>query len=84
MVDQPPDGNLDQQVNNGLGPLCKPRGSMAVFLSVIITIISVVFLVRERVNKEGIHFLLFTAALITLSAVLGELPQRLCLVTEEI
>ena len=87
MADQPPDANLAQQENNGFGPLSKPRGSKAVIVSVIITIISgvvLVFLVRERVNKEGIHFLVFPAALLTLSAVFGELVRRMCLVTEEI
>ena len=87
MVDQPPDANLAQQENNGFGPLSKPRGSMAVVASVIIIIISgvvLVFSVKERVNKEGIHFLVFPAALLTLSAVFGELVRRMCLVTEEI
>ena len=87
MADQPPDANLAQQENNGFGPLSKPRGSMAVYISVIVIIISgvvLVFSARERVNKEGIHFLVFPAALLTLSAVFGELLRRMCLVTEEI
>ena len=87
MVDQPPDTNLAQQENNGFGPLSKPRGSKAVIVSVIITIISgvvLVFSVRGRVNKEGINFLVFPAALLTLSAVFGELVRRMCLVAEEI
>jgi len=40
--------------------------------------------VRERGSKEGIHFVVFSAALLTLSTVLGELVRRMCLVTEEI
>ena len=87
MVDQPPDANLAQQANNGFGPLSKRRGSMAVYISVIVIIISGVVLVlsvRERVSKEGINFLVFPAALLTLSAVFGELLRRMCLVTEEI
>ena len=76
-----------QQENNGFGPLSKPRGKAAVIVSIIVIIISAVvfvFSVRERGSKEGILFLGFAAALLTLSAVIGELVRRMCLVTEEI
>ena len=46
--------------------------------------VMLMFAVNEKEKKEGIHFLVFTAALLTLSLVLGELVRRLCLVSEEI
>ena len=87
MADQPPDANVAQQENNGFGPLFKPRGRAAVIVSIVVAIMSgvvLVFSVRERESKEGIHFLVFSAALLTLSAVFGELVRRMCLVTEEV
>ncbi|XP_020622141.1 stimulator of interferon genes protein-like isoform X3 [Orbicella faveolata] len=86
MADQPPDANVAQQENNGFGPLFKPRGRAAVIVSIVVLIMSgvvLVFSMRERESKEGIHFLVFSAALLTLSAVFGELLRRVCLVTEE-
>lgn len=84
----PPDANVAQQENNGFGPLSKPRGGAAVIASWVVAIISAVVLVlssvRKRGGKEGILFLVFAAALLTLSAVLGELLRRVCLVAEEI
>ena len=87
MADQAPDANLAQQENNGFGRLSKPRGRAAVIVSVVFVIMSgvvLVFSVRERESKEGIHFLVFSAALLTLSAVFGELGRRMCLVSEEV
>ena len=79
--------DVAQQENNGFGPLSKPRGKAAVIVSIIIIIfflVVLVFSVRERESKEGIHFLFFAAALLTLSVVSGELVRRICLITEEI
>ena len=79
--------DLAQQENNGFGRLSKPRGRAAVIVSVLIIIISVTVLVlwvRERESKEGIHFLFFATALLTLSVVIGELVRRMCLIFEEI
>ena len=87
MADQPPEANVAQQENNGFGPLSKPRGRTAVIVSVVVVSVSgvvLVFSVRERGTKEGIHFLVFSAALFILSAVFGELVRRMCLVTEEV
>ena len=78
---------LAQQENNGFGALSKPRGRAATIASAAVLIISWaihVFAVEEKETKEGIHVLLFTAALLVLSLVLGEVIRRLCLVTEEI
>ena len=85
----PPNAEVAQQENNGFGPIFEPRGRRAVIASWVVVIISAVVLVfissaRERGSKEGIIFLVFGAALLTLSAVLGELLRRVCLVTEEI
>ena len=79
--------DLAQQENNGFGPLSKPRGKAATVTTAIVVVISaaiLAFAVKEREKKEGIHFLVFTAALLTLSLVLGELVRRLCLMSEEI
>ena len=57
---------------------------IAALVVVIISAVVLLFSVRERGSKEGILFLVFKAALLTLSAVFGELVRRLCLVTEEI
>ena len=79
--------DLAQQENNGFGPLSKPRGKAATITTAIVVVISaaiLTFAVKEKEKKEGIHFLVFTAALLTLSLVLGELVRRLCLVSEEI
>ena len=87
MADQAPDANLAQQENNGFGRLSKPRGRAAVIVSMVFVIMSgvvLVFSVRERESKEGIYFLVFSAALLTLSAVFGELGRRMCLVIEEV
>ena len=87
MADQAPDVNLAQQENNGFGPLSKPRGRAAVFASMVFAVVSgavLVFSVRKRESKEGIHFLVFSAALLTLSAVFGEVGRRMCLVIEEV
>ena len=88
MADQPPDANVAQQENNGFGPLSKPRGRTAVIVSTVVVIVSgvvlVFFSVREGGSKERIQFLVFTAALLTLSVVFGELVRRMCLATEEI
>ena len=87
MADQAPNVNLAQQENNGFGPLSKPRGRAAVFASMVFAVLSgavLVLSVRKRESKEGIHFLVFSAALLTLSAVFGELGRRMCLVIEEV
>ena len=87
MADQPPEANVAQQENNGFGPLSKPRGRAAVIISIVVVIMSgvvLVFSVRERESMEGIHFLVFSAALLTLSTVFGELVRRMCLVAEEV
>ena len=87
MADQLPDANVAHQENNGFGPFSKPRGRAAVIASVVVVIIFgliLVFSVRERGSKEGIQFLVFSAALLTLSVVIGELVRRMCLVIEEV
>jgi len=87
MADHPPDANVAQQENNGFGPLFKPRGRAALIVSTVFAIMSgvvLVFSVRERGSKEGIRFLVFSAALLTLSAAFGEFVRRMCLVTEEV
>ena len=87
MADQAPNFNLAQQENNGFGPLSKPRGRAAMFASMVFAVLSgavLVLSVRKRESKEGIHFLVFSAALLTLSAVFGELGRRMCLVIEEV
>ena len=76
---------LAQQENNGFGALSKPRGRAATIASVAVLLISWaihVFAMKE--TMEGILVLLFTAALLALSLVLGEVVRRLCLVNEEI
>jgi len=87
MADHPPDANVVQQENNGFGPLFKPRGRRALIVSIVVVVMSgvvLVFSVRERGSKEGIRFLVFSTALLTLSAAFGEFVRRMCLVTEEV
>ncbi|KAJ7375218.1 hypothetical protein OS493_001962 [Desmophyllum pertusum] len=81
MADQPRENAVAQQENNGFGPLSKPRGRAATIASVVVVILSgvvLVFAVREKESKEGIHFLVFAVALLTLSLVVGELVRRMC------
>ena len=81
-----------QQQNNGFGPLSKPRGKAALLTALIVILISGAVHVKvtvsqasgEKESRDKIHFLIFGAALLALSLVLGELVQRLCLVIEEI
>lgn len=77
-----------QQENNGFGPLSKRRGNTATVTSAIVFVISGALLLlavrKEKATSEGIHLLVFTAALLTLSFVLGELVRRFCLVSEEL
>ena len=77
--------DLAQQENNGFGPLFKRRGKTATVSSVIMVVISgaTLFLAVKDKEKE-FHFLMFTAALLTLSFVFGELLRRLSLLFEEI
>ena len=89
MAGRPPcdELTLAQHENNGFGPLLKSRGKAATIASVVITVIGgtmLLFAVKENEEREGTHFILFTAALLTLSLVLGELVRRFCLVFEEI
>lgn len=89
MSGRPPYGTLPlaQQENNGFRPLLRPRGKTATIASVVIAVIGgtmLLFAVKEKEDREGIHFILFIAALLTLSLVLGELLRRFCLVFEEI
>ena len=87
MAEQPRENTVAQQENNGFGPLSKPRGKYATYASVALVIISgiiLVFSVKKKEGKEGIHFLIFAVALLTLSLVIGEIMRRLCLVAEEI
>lgn len=77
--------DLAQQENNGFGPLFKRRGRTATVTSAIIGVGSgamLFFGVKEEEKK--IHYLVFTAALLTLSFAFGELLRRLSLVSEEI
>ena len=87
MADQPREATVAQQENNGFGPISKPRGKAATYASVVVVIISaivLVFSVKKKEGKEGIHFMIFAVALLTLSFFLGELGRRMCLVAEEI
>ena len=77
--------DLAQQENNGFGPLFKRRGKTATVSSVIMVVISgatLFFAVKDK--EKEFHFLMFTAALLTLSFVFGELLRRLSLLFEEI
>ena len=81
-----------QQQNNGFGPLSKPRGRAALLTAILVIVFSAAVHVRvavahasgEEESRDKIHFLVFAAALLTLSLVLGEVVRRLCLVIEEI
>ena len=76
--------DLAQQENNGFGPLFKRRGKTATVTSAIMVVISgatLFFAVKEK--EKEFHFLVFTAALLTLSFVFGELFRRLSLLSEE-
>ena len=76
--------DLAQQENNGFGPLFKRRGKTATVSSVIMVVISgatLFFAVKDK--EKEFHFLVFTAALLTLSFVFGELFRRLPLLSEE-
>ena len=87
MADQPRETTMAQQENNGFGPFSKPRRKTAFIASVVVVAVScvvLVFSVKDKESKEGIHFLFFATALLTLSVVFGELVRRMCLVTEEI
>ncbi|PFX29186.1 stimulator of interferon genes protein-like isoform X2 [Stylophora pistillata] len=77
--------DLAQQENNGFGPLFKRRGRTAAITSAIIGVSSgaMLFLAVKEEEKKT-HFLVFTAALLTLSFAFGELLRRLSLVSEEI
>ncbi|KAJ7375189.1 hypothetical protein OS493_001932 [Desmophyllum pertusum] len=86
MADQPRENAVAQQENNGFGPLSKPRGRAATIASVVVAVISgvvLLFAVRKKESREGILFLFFAVALLTISLVLGELVRRMCLITEE-
>ena len=77
--------DLARQENNGFGPLFKRRGKTATVSSVIMVVISgatLFFAVKDK--EKEFHFLMFTAALLTLSFVFGELLRRLSLLFEEI
>ena len=81
-----------QQQNNGFGPLSKPRGKAALVAAFTVILISGAVHVKvtvsqasgEKESRDKLHFLIFGAALLALSLVLGEVVQRLCLVIEEI
>ena len=79
--------DVAQQAHNGFGPLSELRGNIATIASTIVVVFSsavLLFVVKENEKREGIHFLVFKTALLTLSVVLGEIVRRLCLVFEEI
>ena len=79
--------DVAQQAHNGFGPLSELRGNIATITSAIVVVISsamLLFAVKDNEKREGIHFLVFTTALLILSVVLGEMVRRLCLVSEEI
>ncbi|XP_078358274.1 stimulator of interferon genes protein 7-like isoform X2 [Oculina patagonica] len=80
MAEQHREFNVAQQENNGFGPIFDPRGKAASFASGFVVIISGLIIMF----CSGFGFLVFAAALLTLSLVLGELIRRLCLVAEEI
>ena len=81
----PPNAQVAQQENNGFGPIFEPRGRRAVGASWVVVLISTVVLwFISSARERGILFLVFGAALLTLSAVLGELLRRVCLLIEEI
>ncbi|KAL9983084.1 hypothetical protein ACROYT_G005213 [Oculina patagonica] len=87
MADQLGETIVAQQENNGFGPFSKPRGKWATYASIVVVVISGLLLlssVKDKESNEGIHFLVFSAALLTLSVLFGELVRRLCLVAEEI
>ena len=87
MAERPRENTVAEQENNGFGPLSKPRGKAATYASVALVIISgyvLVFSVKEKEGNEGIHFLIFAVALVTLNFIIGEVMRRLCLVAEEI
>ena len=76
--------DLAQQENNDFEPLFKRRGNTATVISAIMVVISgatLFFVVKEK--EKEFHFLVFTAALLTLSFVFGELFRRLSLLSEE-
>ena len=81
-----------QQQNNGFGPLSKPRGKAAFLATSLVILVSgVVHVIMtisqasgEKESRDKLHFLIFGAAILTLSLVLGEVVRRLCLVIEEI
>ena len=72
--------DLAQQENNGFGPLFKHRGKNATVTSAIIAVISGAMLFFAAKEK---NLLVFTAALLILSFVVGELLRRLSLLSEE-
>ena len=81
---RPGEDDSVQQENNGFGPLFKRRGKTSSVASAIMVVISgtmLFFAVKEKGNE--FLFLVFTAALLTLSFVFGELLRRLSLLSEE-
>ena len=79
--------DVARQEHNGFGPLSELRGNTATITSAIVVVISsatLLLAVTWNEMREGIRFLVFTVAFLTLSVVLGEIVRRLCLVSEEI
>ena len=76
---------MDPQLeNNGFGPLSQPRGNSATIASAAVFAVSGSVFVACLFRKNELHRLVFVAALLILSFLVGELLRRLCLLAEEV